>query len=122
MKAIKFLSMMLCLVVSMSFASCSDDDKDKDEPGGASVSIVGVWRCDYDGGSGYEYYEFKSNGIYDNWGYYGNSFSYSGTYEKKGSQLILDEDEFYTISSLTKTQLILTDEYGDRYTYYREED
>lgn len=118
MKAIKFLSMMLCLVMSMSFASCGDDDKDGPGSGGDKADIVGKWES-YD--DGYECFEFFSNGTYyevnDEW-------SDSGEYECKGNLLILDGDEEdpYTILSLTKTRLVLRDSYDYVTTYTRVED
>ena len=128
MKAIKFLSMMLCLVASMTFAACGDDDKDEPGDNGASngASIVGEWEYEYDGY--YLGYIFNSDGTfgYEEVEEFTNECDYGyGTYEYSGNTLILFESDepndpnVYAVLSLTASRLVLEDEYGDRYTLYR---
>ena len=113
--------------MTVGFVGC-DDDND-----GGSSSIIGTWAYEEDYDDDEYYYEeitFKSNGtfIYEWEEYYNGDYesdSERGTYEIDGDELIVEFDGeigFVTIISVSSNKLVLEDEEGDRYVYYRVSD
>lgn len=114
--------MMSMLSMTLAFVGCSDDDNDV-----SSSSIVGTWS--YEEEDYYEEITFKANGIMivESEEYYNGeweSWTERGTYELDGDKLIAnidDEIAIVTVVSVTSSKLVLKDEDGDRWTYYRVE-
>lgn len=110
------------LSMTLAFVGCSDDDNDV-----SSSSIVGTWS--YEEEDYYEEITFKANGIMivESEEYYNGeweSWTERGTYELDGDKLIAnidDEIAIVTVVSVTSSKLVLKDEDGDRWTYYRVE-
>lgn len=118
MKTLKYFSMMLVMLVcSIGFVSCSDDD---DDGNGNVETLVGTWRHNMSGG-GYYVYVFNADGS----GYYqeydeGRLHTpdmYSWTYNPNTKVVMMvfgDEDDYvekWTIKTFdTKTLVIINDD------------
>lgn len=113
-----WLLALIAFVSAVSFSSC---DKD----GNGNSSIVGSWTCGvhYYGGS--DTYTFKKNGTYT-WTYSGPSSYFqdeTGRYTYNGVILTTSSNRgstrAYVVIGLTKSSLVIMDEDGDSYTYYK---
>lgn len=110
------------LTMATGFVGCSDDDNDV-----SSSSIVGTWS--YEEEDYYEEVTFKANGIMiiESEEYYDGeweSWTERGTYVLDGDKLIVhidDEITTVTVVSVTSSKLILKNEDGDKWTYYKVE-
>lgn len=112
--------LMLCVVIAPSFVSCGDDD----EPGDSS--IVGSWTCDDHYYCGSDTFTFKKNGSYT-WTYRGTADWFDdqkGTYTYAENILVITNTKgttwVYIVVSQTNASMVLMDEDGDRYTYYKD--
>lgn len=136
-QSLKWLALLLAVVLCAGFASCKDDD-DEDNGGNLSTSIIGSWEYRDMDGAGYviETYRFNADGTYEVDGSEGtySSDSHStwwegGVYELDGRTLTLicqvsstgyvSGPVSYTVS-IEGSQLTLTDEDGDKDTYYKD--
>lgn len=120
----KKIVLIFTLLISFMLTLTTACDKDKDkEPDG---SIVGKWTCSnhYYGGS--DTYTFNKNGKYT-WTYSGIADWFddqSGTYTFNGSLLTITNSRgtsfIYVVVGLSDTSMILIDEDGYKYTYFRQ--
>lgn len=113
------LVLLLSIFVSITLYSCDDDDA-PNNPG-----IIGTWTCSnhYYGGS--DSYTFKKNGNYE-WSYSGTADwfdSQKGTYTFNGSILTITNSKgttwAYVVLGITNSSMIIMDEDGYKYTYYK---
>lgn len=116
MKNIKFIiTNLLILITCINFIACSNDDNDDNDENNTSL-LIGSWEGEYDT------YTFMANG---KGMYYEKSveyFAYNYNENKETLKLYFgDEVEIYTVIKLTKTTLILEDEYG-QFTYTKVND
>lgn len=116
---IKYLLLSIILILPISLVSCEDQDA-SDNSG-----IIGTWTCSnhYYGVS--DSFTFKKNGNYE-WTYSGTVDWYDsqkGTYTFNGSILTLTNIKgttwVYVVLGITNSSMILIDEDGDKYTYYK---
>ncbi len=110
---------LLGLMVATSLSSCKKDDP--------IDSIVGKWTCTERFYQANDTYEFRKNGTFEHTyqvtGSWGNNFTpYSGNYILFGSILTLSYNGYNDIYIVYNggDYMIITDEDGDSYTYYRE--
>ena len=91
MKNLKhFFLLMMLLVATISFVSCSDDDDEPQSP--YASTIIGTWKITHYGSTSYwldwprttTTATFNSDGTYSGRGYFGNG---SGTYTLKDSHI-----------------------------------
>ncbi len=121
MKQLKyFLILFLVPMMAFAFTGCSSDDDDNDGGKKSSSSIVGTWR--YNFSTGYQIVTFNSNGTgsmreHDNYDGmdYTDYFRYSYNKSAGFISVIYDDDdiEYYTVRSVTSSELIVIDEDGD---------
>lgn len=108
----------LCVILGvLILSSCSEDDK-------SDNSIVGTWTSDRFYG-GVDTYVFNKNGTYT-WTYKGTAdwfTDHSGTYTYNRAILTIKRKsgrtDVYVVIGLTNTSLVIMDDEGDSYTYYR---
>lgn len=117
---LRFFSILIIGLMSVVLYSCGDDSSD-----GGDNALVGSWTCSDHYYAGTDTFTFKKNGTYS-WTYNG-SWEFkdeSGHYTFDGSLLTLAKKSgtpvIYIVLSLSKSYMVLMDEDGDRYTYYRE--
>ena len=107
------------ILVMITLISCSKDEL-------SDSSIVGTWSCSdrYYGGT--DTYIFKKNGSYS-WFYKGTADWFkdqNGTYTYNGTILTTKKASgtitvMYVVIGITKSSLVIMDDEGDKYTYYR---
>ena len=110
---------MLLMAATLSMTSCGND-----EPDNKDNSIVGSWTCSNHYHGGTDSFTFKKNGTMS-WTYSGSwSFTdFTGTYTFNGSILTVTNSSgttwVYIVAGLSDSSLVLIDEDGDSYTYYK---
>lgn len=120
MEKIKAIAMAFVAIITIILPACSKDDDSSYDSG-----IVGSWTCSdhYYGGS--DTYTFKKNGTYE-WNYRGTASWFDtekGTYTFNDSILTIKNSKgstrAYVVLGLTNSSLVIMDEDGDTYTYYK---
>lgn len=112
--------LLLVPMMAVAFTGCSSDDDDNDGGKKSSSSIVGTWR--YNFSTGYQIVTFNSNGTgsmreHDNYDGMDDTDYFRYSYNKSAGliSIIYDDDEmeFFTVRSVTSSELIVSDEDGE---------
>lgn len=110
------LTFMFIVLSTIVLPSCKKNDE-----GGSNNQIVGTWTCSNHWYGGSDTYVFRSNG----------KFQWNGPYDKAEygdysfNGVILTTSSasgvmrVFTILSLTNTYLVMMDQDGDSYKYYK---
>ncbi|MDE7409706.1 MAG: lipocalin family protein [Muribaculaceae bacterium] len=115
----KITKVILCVFIAVfTLSSCSKEEE-------LDSSIVGTWSCSNRYYGGTDTYVFKKNGTYS-WFYEGKADWFNdenGTYTYNGTILTVTKSSGYTsmymVIGISKSSLVLMDDEGDKYTYYR---
>lgn len=113
------IKLLLCVIIAgITIFSCSKDED-------SDTSIVGTWSCTDHYYGGTDTYIFKKNGTY-RWFYEGEADWFSdqnGTYTYNGAILTVTKSSGYTLMymviGISKSSLVIMDDDGSKYTYYR---
>lgn len=129
MNRLKLFSFAVAVALSTGFASCGDDPEPEPipEPNTESeISIVGVWHEieDEDDGDCMDFLQFDADGRHvtyclDYDSDYGDSDAEVDKWSLNGNILCLYGNEYHEVALLTKTNLVLVDDEGDKETYER---
>ncbi len=141
MKNLKIYGILVMLLLSVGFVSCSDDDKNSEN----TSKLIGLWDLIYDEGyeinDGYNYewsnevndeyrIEFLDGGVVKEYEYYNNKWNLddAGTYYVEGNKVYVKYSdgsiEGCTILGLTNNKLVIeyyekdgSDEYYHKNTF-----
>lgn len=114
----KLLHIFIAILLSCAvFAACSKDKEgSKDVEPSQNASIIGSWRQDF--GNGYWIMTFEKSGVYTfiEIDHIDGNWSETSTWSLNGNFLTLVDGDgkkaYYTIMTLTSTQLVLRYENG----------
>ncbi len=113
---LKWMTILMVAIVSISFVSCSnDDDNNKQDDEETTTSIIGTWRDSWDDGPcGYTAYSFfdDGTGLYFDKGNGAECFTY--TYNVPSNNVSIEYNEYdkeqMTVSKVTSNTLVMDGE------------
>lgn len=113
---LKWMTILMVAIVSISFVSCSnDDDNNKQDDEETTTSIIGTWRDSWDDGPyGYTAYSFfdDGTGLYFDKGNSAECFTY--TYNVPSNNVSIEYNEYdkeqMTVSKVTSNTLVMDGE------------